>query len=37
MSSRGDQQFLSDILEAIRRAGLYIAGMDDDQILAELE
>lgn len=37
MSSRTDRDFLSDILEAIRRARLYVDGMGYDQFLADIK
>lgn len=37
MSSRGDRELLSDILEAIRRVDLYVAGMDTDQFMDDLK
>lgn len=37
MSSRTDREFLSDILEAIRRASLYMGGVGYDQFLADIK
>ncbi len=37
MSSRGDREFLGDILEAIRRANIYVAGMSYEDFLADLK
>jgi uncharacterized protein with HEPN domain len=37
MSDRTDREYLSDILEAIRRVGLYIDGMDGDQFMEDLK
>lgn len=37
MSSRTDREFLADILEAIRRASLYVDKMDYDQFLTDLK
>jgi uncharacterized protein with HEPN domain len=35
MSSRTDRDLLGDILEALRRAGAYLAGQSYDQFLAD--
>ena len=37
MSSRGDREFLNDILEAIHRADMYVAGMSYVEFLADLK
>lgn len=37
MSSRTDREFLADILEAIRRASLYVDEIAYDQFLADLK
>jgi uncharacterized protein with HEPN domain len=37
MSSRGNREFLSDILEAIRRANVYVVGMTYTEFLSDLK
>ena len=37
MSSRSNQEFLADILEAIRRARLYVEGMTYEEFLIDMK
>jgi uncharacterized protein with HEPN domain len=37
MSSRADRDLLGDILEAIRRAGVYLAGQSYEQFLEDIK
>jgi uncharacterized protein with HEPN domain len=37
MSSRTDREFLSDILESLRRADSYVAGMKYEEFLTDLK